>query len=211
MKKLLLLFTLLSLSLSSFAASYRGMFDINFGISTNSTNTLNTPYGDIESKSHFGGVISTSHGCQITPFLFAGAGFGVGMNFMKLEPVSFNSGKHEFHPVPTIPVFVDLRWDLDVRKKITPFVDIKIGYNFGGFESDCSLDFTGPVRNEGWINSCSSVFFQPTAGVRFKKGRRSGFNLGLTYLPTLKSEFFVDDISEKFSNGLLMLNLGIDF
>lgn len=74
--------------------------------------------GDIEKSREF---LYTSHGCQITPFLYAGV--GVGVNYW------FDDEKW------SIPVFGHLRSELHsvFKKNFSPYVDTKIGYSF----ADC--------------------------------------------------------------------------
>lgn len=215
MKKLLLFFVLLSLSLSSFALGYRGFYDLSIGISTYSKSTVSNSNYTMEVKPFLGFVGSTSHGCQITPFLFAGAGFGLCYD---LHDINYRNYKGKFSTY-SVPIFLDFRWDLDVRKKVTPFFDVKIGYQIGfgkssiEFNKNSNFDFyRNAAGSLGDIGGINSFYFQPTAGVRFRIKQNVGFNLGVTYLPNLKRELLLIDMPEyKFNNSLLMLNIGLDF
>lgn len=84
--------------------------------------------------------IHTSHGIQIIPQLFIGAGVGVGY--------FYRSG--EF----TIPIFANIRTDI-LKSKVTPFVDVKIGYS---------------------VYSISGLYFSPSIGCKINR-----FNIGFGY------------------------------
>ena len=227
MKKHLLLSAALMLSISSFAQSYRGMLDIYGGFINPGKENLSAPGMQFESKPFMGGLFTTSHGAQITPFLFIGAGGGVNLQFGQfncVSPTEFatDDNFNDLYAV-TIPAFLDARWDLDVRKKVTPFVDVKVGYQlrvgdglelsrpYGGYGTNSPYD-------EYWLDSQSSVYFQPTVGVRFKGGRRTGFNLGVSYNTTVKRNLYGYDrnldkkeLLDSATDGVLMLNIGLDF
>ena len=215
-KKLLLLVAILGLAIPSFEVSYRGMLDLSVGLPTSGETAVSGPSVRFDVNPTIGGLVTTSHGCQITPFLFAGLGGGTVIEWMDVD--EYNSNYHyDKNVMVSVPVFIDLRWDLDVRKKITPFVDLKIGYQIG-LEGNSDLSrqsYNGYYDEEyetRWIEAVNSFYFQPTAGVRFKGGKRTGFNLGISYLPTLKRGFFIEDVKvDSFSTGLIMLNIGLDF
>jgi hypothetical protein len=61
--------------------------------------------------------LTTTHGVQILPELFVGAGAGI--NFY-----------HSSDGAIALPFFVDVRTDI-LRSNISPFVDLKVGYSFG--------------------------------------------------------------------------------
>lgn len=214
MKKLLLLFSILSLSLSSFAQSYRGMFDLAAGIITPGEKNYTYNGIPIEVKPFMGGVFSMTHGCQITPYLFAGLGAGINLGFAEFinDRDSYSNSKDIY--VSTVPVFLDVRWDLDVRRKITPYVDLKIGYQIQFGTKDLCEDYCYDNYNtyNVYTYAASSFYFQPTVGVRFKGGKRSGFNLGIAYNAKLKRELYVNDMLLGSTNdGILMLNIGFDY
>ena len=64
--------------------------------------------------------LTTTHGVQILPELFVGA--GVGINFY-----------HSSDGAIAIPFFVDVRSDI-LRSNITPYVDLKLGYSVGNVD-----------------------------------------------------------------------------
>lgn len=132
MKKalLLLLFTVISISVKAqdnFIRGYRGYADLGYTIGV----------GDYE----FGRFeISTTHGYQICPYFFVGA--GVGFHFMsKYE----TKGMGEFaldtrDRKVSIPLYVDFRGTF-MKTKFAPFVDVKLGHfvtNNDGFYANAS-------------------------------------------------------------------------
>ena len=112
---------------SSLDFGYRGFVDLGF--------TVGLGYD-------YGGRVAffTSHGVQILPQLYVGGGVGVNY-FYDLDGVS-------------IPLFVDVRTDLK-KAKISPFVDLKLGYS---------------------VADIKGFYLSPTIGCRFNR-----FSLGLSY------------------------------
>ena len=92
---------------------YRGFFDYGYMVGT----------GDFESSTL--NEITTSHGYQICPQLFVGAGAGV-----HLYKFNGDDGIHY-----NLPVFGNMRYDI-LETKFTPFIDVKGGYSVAG-------EFTG--------------------------------------------------------------------
>lgn len=206
MKKLLIVLTGLMLSISAFSQSYRGMLDLSVGLPTSGEQSIRFSNEEVKLKPQVGLIFSMSHGCQITKSFFAGLGIGVGgvwteKKFIRLGDTQYGDSEWQQKTYCTVPVFLDLRWDLDIRKKITPFVDLKVGYQMTVHE------YFGPKNG--------SMYFQPTAGVRFRGGKRTGFNLGLSYVPSIRkrldSYYIGTDESVISNNGLIMLNLGFDY
>lgn len=106
---------------------------------------------------------STIHGYQINPWIFTGVGFDLEY---------FSTGR-DFIIAP----FFDVRSDLKFNK-ITPFADVRIGYNY--------TDGKG-------------VYFSPSLGYRFNWGRKVGVNLGIGL--TLKG-YKADIIDIEYNPGL---------
>lgn len=223
MKRILVALSLVVAVFTMSAQSYRGFIDLFGGIATGSGHTVETGVGSFSDlKPNYGFGLSTSHGCQITPWGFVGIGVGA---YTTVDHSVVNDG---FEDDVTgvygiyIPISLDLRWDMNIRKKVTPFVDLKIGYQM-------VVDGTDDEYGEGelWgdgspkhlhFESLPGFYFQPTVGVRFRMGKKSGFNLGITYNPTVRKRIYAFDrdggarIGEKdFTSGVAMLNLGFDF
>lgn len=102
--------------------------------------------------------ISTSHGYQFNPWLFAGAGIDY----------SLRDGGGDYYYAPKhsydlqnyfLSIFGQVRTDLQFGK-FTPFADVRIGVN---------------------ATSTGTVYFSPSIGYRFNWGRKIGINVGAGY------------------------------
>lgn len=102
--------------------------------------------------------ISTSHGYQFNPWLFAGAGIDYSLK---------DSGKYHYYAPKHsydmhnyfLSIFGQLRTDLKFGK-FTPFADVRVGVN---------------------ATSSGTVYFSPSIGYRFNWGRKIGINVGAGY------------------------------
>jgi hypothetical protein len=88
---------------------------------------------------------STTHGVQINKYIFAGAGVGVNY-FYDSESVG-------------IPIYAAARYTV-LDKRITPFVEAKVGYAVGDVDG---------------------VYASPSIGCRFRMGNKSAFNVSVGY------------------------------
>ena len=78
-----------------------------------------------------------------------------------------------------IPVFLDLRLDLDVRRKVSPYLDMKIGYQFG---STLNKNRVCSNRNCSYlIRPESGMYLHPSIGLRFRVNDRYAINFGFSY------------------------------
>ena len=193
MKKFLLPLAACLLSIPSFAQSYRGMFEIDLGTGISSDNTYDVGGIELKQQPSFGGAFSTTHGCQITPWLFAGVGFGASTYALNVTEWGTENGTTLKAYSLNVPLYLDLRWDMDVRRKVSPFIDLKMGYQWafnlnpdnscgnyystGGFYTTESALMCDPI---------SGFYFQPTVGVRFRRNSKKGFGLGITYNTSIK-------------------------
>lgn len=224
MKRILVALSLVVAVFTMSAQSYRGFIDLYGGVATGSGHTVETgvgPFSDV--KPNYGFGLSTSHGCQITPWGFVGVGVGAyaTIDHAAANGDTNNEDSNGLYGI-YIPISLDLRWDLNIRKKVTPFVDLKIGYQLAVDGSDDEYG-EGELWGDGHIRylhfeSLPGFYFQPTIGVRFRMGKKSGFNLGVTYNPTVKKRVYAfnrdggSHIDEKdFTSGVAMINLGFDF
>ncbi len=91
------------------APRYRGFFGESYIFHT----------GDIDEDRDY---IWTSHGCQINPWVYVGAGAGVNYWF---DSESWS-----------VPVFAHVRSEIHklFRKNVSPYVDAKLGYSFADVE-----------------------------------------------------------------------------
>lgn len=112
-------------------------------------------YGGHRTNYDFG--ISTSHGYQFNPWLFAGVGIDVG-----LKDTGWWSDPSIHHydlDNNFISIFAEGRADLKLGK-FTPFADVRLGWN-----------------------ACENgtIYFSPSIGYRFNWGRKVGINVGIGY------------------------------
>ncbi|MDE5727520.1 MAG: hypothetical protein K2H94_05275 [Duncaniella sp.] len=163
---------------------YRGFLDWNNSLTSYAY--MYTPEAHRLTAYYSG--ISTSHGYQITPVWFVGAGLSV--------EHSRNVGEY------IIPVFLQGRADLKLGK-LTPFADIKAGYN---------------------LTDGGGAYLSPMIGYRFNWGRKLGINLGLgatlknigvqtyemTVVPGESFEIKSTGIERRW-RGYFSFRLGIDF
>lgn len=236
MKKTLIALALTASAFTADAASYRGFFDLFGGVCTGGKTTVNA--GDLSVaniRNNYAFGFNMTHGCQITPFLYAGLGFGAFSTVMSAEELN-SSYSDETMNISSmdIPLYLDLRYELNIRKKVTPFVDLKLGYQINvDFDSNWSSSYYNyntttelSVRSRGE----SGFYFQPSIGLRFRMGKKSGFNLGVAYNTTVNRklegtyrssrysyetgyETLQDKTVElkKIKEGAIMLHLGFDF
>ena len=126
---------------------YRGFVDwtnrIYHGSSLNGSRTFYSP------------GISTSHGYQFNPWLFAGAGIDY-----SLDDTGYWEKRHNYSiDNYFLSVFGHVRTDLQLGR-FTPFADLRLGWN---------------------ADSNGTVYFSPSIGYRFNWGRKTGINVGLGY------------------------------
>ena len=122
---------------------YRGFFDLEYYKSI-----------DAISRNHYG--ISTSHGYQIKPWLFVGAGAGIKLSHKK-HYENFDRPPKDFY---MFPVFADVRIDL-LKNKFSPFLDCRVGYTLG--------------------NKAYGVMLNPSLGCRIGVVNRLAVNISLGY------------------------------
>lgn len=195
------------------AQEWRGFIEIYAGTQTSGRSNVGLKNISMENVSNpltFG--LNYTMGMRVLPQFYAGVGIG-GYTALIYE----DNGYFE-HSFPSLyfPVFVNARWIPDVSKKINPYVDLKIGYQFG----------TGLEEKDSWysdryqyeVRHKNGLFLQPGFGIRF--GRDSAFNLGLAYNVFMGRDFVALDmnvidlpIAEEISKnyGSIMITFGADF
>ena len=168
---ILLIFTLFS-SPTIYAVKYRGFVDASLGYFL----TPFHPENDKEdSKRRIEFDLTTTHGVQINK-LFVGAGTGI-----LLPEVSF-------------PLYVAGRYDFWGKHGINPYVSLRVGYIFRvkgsylmgrlSYETHDTylsngIEYREEYRwNEGYY--AEGLYVQPQVGARFRMGRNTGFNLGIS-------------------------------
>jgi len=149
MKKCLSIIAIALLSVSAIAQDvdypnkgYRGFADLGMGFGS-----------DEADWSYFSFAVNTVHGVQILPQLFLGGGLGV-HSYGTLDTGDYDGD--DYNDVFTVtPLFFDARCDF-IPKRISPFVDMRLGYGLGDLEG---------------------LYLAPSAGVRLNH-----FNLSLSYV-----------------------------
>ena len=150
MKKVYILSALLLTVIGSNAQNiakncYRGYVDAGYSIGI----------GDYE----FGRFeVNTSHGYQINPYQYAGA--GTGLHFMSSYktkgmdiPLDVRDSKVD------IPVFANIRCNL-LKKRVTPFIDVKGGT---------------------YVTNGGGLYVNASAGCRFSINEKQAINLSVGY------------------------------
>jgi len=150
MRKVILLFALLLSAIASSAQNtakncYRGFVDAGYSVGIGDYD-----FGRIE--------VNTSHGYQINPYLFIGA--GTGLHFMASYktkdmdiPLDVRDSKVD------IPVFANIRCNF-LKKKVSPFVDVKGGT---------------------YVTNSGGLYVNASAGCRFSINEKQAINLSVGY------------------------------
>ncbi len=150
MRKVILLFALLLSAIGSNAQNtakncYRGYVDAGYSVGIGDYD-----FGRFE--------VNTSHGYQINPYLFIGA--GTGLHFMASYktkdmdiPLDVRDSKVD------IPVFANIRCNF-LKKKVSPFVDVKGGT---------------------YVTNSGGLYVNASAGCRFSINEKQAINLSVGY------------------------------
>ena len=220
MKKIFLIIAILTMPFAASAQGFRGFIDIFGGTQFGRGIDIPVPNYDnvsnIKNDLAFG--LNVTGGYQITNFLFAGVGFGGYTTIMGATTHDYYTERdREFHSL-YFPFFADVRWTLDIERKITPFVDMKIGYQFAFEINEGSLTYYDSYR-EIYAKGKNGIYFMPSIGVRF--GKASGFNLGIAYNSSIGTRFLQNyevsadnyELREvaKTNKGVFMITFGADF
>ncbi len=100
---------------------YRGFVDLGYALSVSELQVTaggKTYTSDISDRI----MVSTTHGYQIAPYVFVGA--GVGLTYW------YDSDNKSVG----VPIFADLRADILPESRFCPFVNAKIGYSVADIE-----------------------------------------------------------------------------
>ena len=196
--------------------SYRGFVDfdptIAVSYSSVSPSDLKLDYKPADLSILF----STTHGVQINRHFFVGAGAGFRLGKTTTEPSEKGGGNIEdgsFELNLYVPVYLAARYDLNIVRKVSPFISFKAGYLYGISEYG---EYNIP-GSSGESLADSGFFFQPTVGVRIRLHHHVGLNRGLTLFPmkykTEENSYSSNysDIRASYTRYNLGLNIGIDF
>ena len=173
MKKILLLLTVLFAGLTAkaqndFNSGYRGFVDLGYTIGV----------GDYE----FGRFeISTTHGYQVHPYFYVGA--GVGFHFMsKYETKGMEYAHDTRDSKVSIPLFVDLH-SAFTKTKFAPFVDLKLGHfvtNGDGFYANISAGFRMKTIGKQAVTLSIGYTFEKLKFETFNRFTNPGINMDYT-------------------------------
>lgn len=214
-------------------SGYRGFFNFVGGFGSGGVMNFYLPGYSLtevgKNSAMFG--INTTHGYQIMPMLYAGVGAGITslMLYNLYNSDSWGYGEYSLYGV-AFQFYGDVRWDLDIKAKTTPFIDLKVGYQ--------RILSTGDMDDYEWNNyRWSSIegehtggfLLMPTVGLRTAIGAKRAINIGLSYNVFVKRAFTItsssdihlpngDNINNSIptkkvsaSGGCVMLNFGFDF
>lgn len=142
-KTIIILFLLVVCQTSFYAQKYRGVVDLGFaaGAGNSSWNR---------------GDLSFVNGVQFNNWFYSGVGVGL----------QFWQGTHNV----SMPVFANIEGTLN-KGKISPFADLKIGYNF---------DLSGKSKRD--FLSTSGIYLNPSIGFRWAIEGRKALRLSTGYL-----------------------------
>lgn len=200
MKKLIIsLLTVILFSTTASAVTYRGFVDTGVGVisGNNVSSVLELSF-------------STTHGVQINRHFFVGAG----ISYLYGYEMSYDAeSSHRIANSMSLAPYLALRYDVDVAKRWSPFIECRIGKNVFS-----SLDYDYDISNAEF----STLFINPRIGVRLKISSRCAFNFAISYIPynidvTYTEQYWssnswntiTGDKNLKLSN--ISFNLGFDF
>lgn len=219
MKKYFLILSLLILPFTINAQGFKGFIDIYggtfFGGGKTFTSNNNSGFHNIKTDLTFG--LNVTEGYQFTPFLFAGIGFGGYTTLTGYTDDYYGYRERAFNAF-YFPFYADARWNLNLNSRITPFVDVKIGYQLGFKLNPGDLDDWHSSESL-YMKYKNGVYFQPSVGVRFGNPK-AGFNLGIAYNAAIGRKFYkktVENDKKVFteigssSQGAFLITFGADF
>ena len=168
MKKILLLMAMIVSTIGCFAqtnSGYRGFADLGYTIGV----------GDYD----FGRTeISTTHGYQVCPYFFVGA--GVGSHFMeKYATKGMDIALDERDSKVSIPLFVDFRSRF-TKTKFAPFADLKLGYfvtNSDGFYGNLAIGCRMALKGNMAVSLSIGYTMEKLAFETFDRFTNPGHNM----------------------------------
>ena len=173
MKKIIFLLCALIAGLSAnaqdnFTRGYRGFADLGYTIGI----------GDYEFNRF---EISTTHGFQVCPYFFVGA--GVGFHFMsKYETNGMKYALDTRESNTGIPLYADFRGTF-TKTKFAPLVDVKLGHflsNGDGFYANVSAGFRIRTIGKQSVNLSIGYTFEKLKFETFDSFTHPGINMNYT-------------------------------
>lgn len=214
MKKLIVCFlSVIMTSLAASAVDYRGFVEINGGIAPQ------TEYASGQDRyfRDYYVSFSTTHGVQLNRYLFVGAGMDLNLNTKDNEyPMGVN-------------VYGDVRFDMNITKKWTPFINLKVGYGIMTPQVYCVYYPENSQNSDSYGNSYvdyKPFFINPSVGVRLRLSSKCGLNFGVGYIPLALGKISKDQhgygitaadvpagykLKKDKSKGAITVNIGVDF
>lgn len=168
MKKVILTLVLALLcsvsSYAQFGRGYRGFVEIGHSFAKADTYHWEDASGSYKESSTNIIDISTTHGYQIIPMLYVGAGVGVSLSDYKREGLTPESSAYAFsNTFVSVPIYLDLRLDFGMSR-LSYFADIRGGYHA-----------TSHFAHEG------GGYFRGAVGLRYALNASLGLNLAVGY------------------------------
>lgn len=216
-KTLLAFAAIAAMSLTASArTSYRGFVDFDPSIAVSYSSVSPSELKLEEKPADLSILFSTTHGVQLNRHFFVGAGAGFILGKTSIDdPYEDRYGERNSELNLYVPIYLAARYDLNITRKVSPFISFKAGYLYG-------------ITNYGEYNipgssgdslADSGFFFQPTVGVRIRLHHHVGLNLGLTLFPmkyktednSSDNDSNYSDIRASYTRYNLGLNIGIDF
>ena len=127
---------------------------------------------------------NTSHGYQISPAFFLGAGTGVHVYIDQSTAV--------------IPIFLEMRGTVPTQSRFAPFLTVRGGYSFMASDG---------LYEMGW-------YLAPAAGLKVKVNDRTAWNISLGYTAQwfhFDYDGYYININEYVNLGGVSLKLGFEF
>lgn len=183
MKKLFILVAMLIVGIAAHSQNvsgrcYRGYIDAGYSFGIGGIGNLAIDRFEF----------NTSHGYQVNPYIFIGAGFGV-----HLMSSFDNSLLNERDRCVDVPVYANLRFNF-TKTRVAPFFDAKAGLF---------------VTNNG------ELYLNPSLGVRLAVNKKQAinFSIGYTYanLEYKDISYLRRNSSEMYATDAVTVRLGFEF
>jgi small nuclear ribonucleoprotein (snRNP)-like protein len=192
---------------------YKGFFDAGYTMKM----------GDLSSNRM---EVTTSHGYQVTPSFFIGAGLGVNLysdNFYKNSTYLNDSigGPKDvmmktvdsLNISATLPIFVDIRYNFTTEGQIIPFAGLKAGYSLG--LANTKKTTTESVKTETKVLPLG-FYVSPSIGAKYVISSSFALNLSLGYTMQMFDLSYRNTQKNvintyKKNNGGISIKIGIEF
>ena len=214
MKKLVVSFlTAILFSGAASAADYRGVVELGVGSAVHKEIKYDHSLTSVAVE------FSTTHGAQLNRHIFVGAGVDLS-GYLSVDIYDMGAD---------LKVFGDFRYDLDITKRWSPFVNLKVGCRAVPAKVDGEIVLEDGTLTRNWREEKYVPFYiNPSVGVRLRLSSKCGLNFSVGYTPLkirktsgLEGTYYDYSVSQDvpYKNGRLGLkngqaftfNVGIDF